>query len=208
MSILKITGLQKRFDDKTILDNFDLEVSSNEFVTIVGKSGCGKTTLLNIIGLLEDATNGSISLFGYNNVKPYSKDARKLLAKKIGFLFQNFALIDTDTVEENLKMVSTKNNMITNDRIDTALKQVGIENLKKQKVYKCSGGEQQRIAIARLLLKECELVLADEPTGSLDSNTKQEVFNLLKLLQRNGKTLIVVTHDEDLMNISDRVIRL
>ncbi len=208
MSILKITGLQKRFDDKTILDNFDLEVSSNEFVTIVGKSGCGKTTLLNIIGLLEDATNGSISLFGYNNVKPYSKDARKLLAKKIGFLFQNFALIDTDTVEENLKMVSTKNNIITNDRIDTALKQVGIKNLKKQKVYKCSGGEQQRIAIARLLLKECELVLADEPTGSLDSNTKQEVFNLLKLLQRNGKTLIVVTHDEDLMNISDRVIRL
>lgn len=206
--VLSIKNLNKSFDDKVIFNDFSLEVFEQEFVVIAGKSGCGKTTLLNMIGLLERYEGGEISLFEGNPIEPYSKRAQKLLAEKIGFLFQNYALIDNETVEDNLKIVFSKKDKNMQARIDETLQQLGILSLKKKQVYKCSGGEQQRIAVARLLLKRCELILADEPTGSLDSITKKEVFNLLKMLKDQGKTLIIVSHDEDLMKVADRVIKI
>ena len=150
-----------------------------------------------------------MEIFGNKNVKPFSRIASKLLRFKIGYLFQNFALLEDKSVEYNL-MLGMENLKIRNksEKISNALKEVGLEGYEKKMIYKCSGGEQQRIAIARLLLKPCELILADEPTGSLDEENKKIIYTLLKMLQEKGKTIIVVSHDLELIKLADRTISI
>lgn len=209
MKVLEIHNLVKTFGTKIVFDKFSMAVEENEFVVIKGTSGVGKSTLLNIIGLLEEKDAGDVILFGQKNIKPYTGAASKLLKSKIGYLFQNFALVDDESVLYNMKLA------IENQKIDhktevikRALAEVALETYETKKIYKCSGGEQQRIAIARLLIKPCDLILADEPTGSLDKENKELVFELLLKLKKRGKTLIVVTHDDDLVKIADRVIEI
>jgi putative ABC transport system ATP-binding protein len=205
MYVVKLEHISKRYNDKEIIKDFSLEINQGEFVVIMGKSGSGKSTLLNIIGLLSKADYGDVYIFNHKNVVPYSRKAESLLKDKIGYLFQNYALIDDETVYDNLSIVLKKKDY---NKIEDVLKKVGLAQYSNRYVYSLSGGEQQRVAIARLLLKSCELVLADEPTGSLDYDNKKEVCQLLKQMNQEGKTIIVVTHDNYFMEFADKVIYL
>lgn len=209
MKVIEVKNISKSFGSKRVFHDFSLDIKENTFVAIAGESGSGKSTLLNMLGLLDSPENGDIILFGNVNVKPFSLQAQRLLKTKIGYLFQNFALIEEKSVAYNLNLAFDKEKKAVKDeKIQNALAKVGLVGYEQKKVFECSGGEQQRIAIARLLLKPCELILADEPTGSLDENNKQEIFSLLKQLQASGKTIVVVTHDKELMEIADKVIVL
>ena len=172
------------------------------------REGSGKSTILNIIGLLDKATSGDVILFGQKNIRPFSMKAEQMLKNKIGYLFQNFALIENETVVNNLKLALENVRGNKKEKISEALKEVGLEGYENKKIFKCSGGEQQRVAIARLLLKPCELILADEPTGSLDIKNREIVVKLLKNMQELGKTIIVVSHDPFFEEIADNVIDL
>lgn len=201
-----ITGknITKRFDELTIFDGLDFEIHDGEFVCFSGESGKGKTTLLNIIGLLEPFDSGELLING----RKYSsrREKREYYRSEVGFLFQNFALIENKTVRQNLEIVRTSHdNSIS---IEEAVRRVGLECKLDNKVYTLSGGEQQRIALARLILKQCWLILADEPTGSLDRKNAVIVMDILKSLNREGRTVIIVTHDEGIKNQVDRRIEL
>lgn len=203
-NFMKIKNISKHFGEKKLFDNFSCDVEQGDFVVITGESGCGKTTLLNMIGGLEPVTSGKIIVAGLEitnqkNLQMYYRDI-------VGFVFQNFALVEQKTVEENLKMIHKKGQ--TEVSVQEALKSVGMEKALKQKVYSLSGGEQQRIALARLRLKNCQLILADEPTGSLDRKNGQLVMKILHELNAEGKTVIMVTHDESLIQHTDKRISL
>lgn len=206
-TIVKLESISKSFEKKNVLENFQLEIEKGEYIIITGESGCGKSTLLNMIGLLDKADSGKITLFGETNVKPFSKKAEKLLRDKIGYLFQNYALIENETVYNNLQFVvhDLKNRK---ELVKEALQKVHLDGYETKKIYQCSGGEQQRIAIARLMLKPCELVLADEPTGSLDTKNKAIVLDLLSQLHKQGKTIVLVTHDLDIIHCGTRHLSL
>lgn len=207
----KMENVTKTYAGRVILENFNLEILSGEVVAITGNSGVGKSTVLNILGLLETADTGSVSLFGSAAPKVGSRSARQYLKNKIGYLFQNFALIDSDTVEQNLKVAQKFNGSRGSEKAldrENALAAFGMRNFNSRKIYSLSGGEQQRIAIARLLLKKCDLILADEPTGSLDQQNRDFILQKLFALRAQGKTIVVVTHDEFVANLCDRVISL
>lgn len=190
---INIKSLTKEFDNKQIFNDFSCSINKGEFLVITGESGCGKTTLLNMIGGLESVTNGEIIVDGIDITK--EKNLQEYYRETVGFVFQNFALVEQKTVEENLNMIHKKGK--TSCSIDEALKSVGMEKSKKQKIYQLSGGEQQRIALARLRMKNCSLILADEPTGSLDRSNAKIVMDILKQLNEEGKTIILVTHDTE-----------
>lgn len=180
-------------------------------VAITGKSGSGKTTILNIIGILEKPDSGIVRIFGKENPRLGSIQTNKLLRTKIAYLFQNFALIDDSTVDENLEvpLIYSKGSKKEKEKNKKqVLEQVGLQVPLKQKIHELSGGEQQRVAIARILLKQCDLILADEPTGSLDIVNRNEIMQILKQLNQNGKTIVIVTHDPYVADACDRVISL
>ncbi len=202
--MIEVKNISKEFDGKKIFDEFSLNIDDGEFVVVLGKSGCGKTTLLNMIGAIENVDNGTI-LVDNKNIGD-RKNKKDYFREGVGFLFQNYALIDNKTVKENLGIVKGRcKNEVT---VEEALQRVGLEEKADVKVYKLSGGEQQRVAIARLMIKKCSVILADEPTGSLDWENGQIVIELLKELQKQGKTIIMVTHDLRLMEYGTRVINL
>lgn len=199
----------KYYSGNQVINDFNLSVESGEMIALIGKSGAGKSTILNIIGLLEKYKSGSMELFGSKKIAINSKEARVLHRDKIGYLFQNFALIDSKTVFENLKLaVHGKYHRNIEKKIANALARVDLKGYEKKKVHQLSGGEQQRVAMARLILKPCELILADEPTGSLDVENRERVMNLLIQLKKAGKTIIVVTHDDIVANLCDRVVQI
>ncbi|AOY74555.1 ABC transporter ATP-binding protein [Clostridium formicaceticum] len=209
MKIVETINLNKNFGNNNILNDFNLCINEQEIITITGKSGCGKSTLLNIIGLLDECTSGSLFINGKQISKITSKEAVLLRRYHIGYIFQNYALIDRDTVEENLKLALRYSSEKDNKGIiQQALAKVGLENYEKKKIYELSGGEQQRVAIARVFIKPCSVILADEPTGSLDSANKLLVLNLLEQLRQEGKAVIIVTHDLDIAERFDRNIQL
>ena len=202
--MIEVQNLCKAFGQHKLFDRFSLEIADGDFCIFAGVSGCGKTTLLNMIGALEPADSGSILVDGTDITR--RKNQRGYLRHTVGFLFQNFALVDNKTVRENLKLV--KNDCRSDISPEEALERVGLADKLDQKVYSLSGGEQQRVALARLMIKRCTLVLADEPTGSLDRQNAERVFELLETLQGMGKTVLMATHDETFQQKGKRVIKL
>lgn len=202
MAIIEIKNLSKKFGEKTVLDNLNLEIMQGEMVAIVGQSGKGKTTLLNLIGLISKKDTGKISIDGVVVDKINSKEAMILRREKIGYLFQNFGLIDEESVEWNLNLAFAYKKLSKEEKdreVVDVIEKLGIKDLLKRKVFELSGGEQQRVAIARLMLQNPSIILADEPTGSLDVGNVQIVMDLLKDMHKQGKTIIIVTHD---MNVA------
>ena len=202
--MIELKNVSKMFDTKTIFSDVSFVINDGEFVVISGKSGCGKSTLLSLISGIERVTSGSITVDGTDLTKTRNKT--KYLREKISFLFQNFALSDNKTVMKNLKLIPK--NARSSISIEQALDILGIADKAYKPVYTLSGGEQQRVALARVMLKKCDIVLADEPTGSLDIENSGIVIEVLKKLNRAGKTIILVTHDESLKNIGNRLIQL
>ena len=194
-----------------VLSDVSLSVSKNEFICITGESGAGKTTLLNLIGLLDKPDSGEISI----NEKNYftSKEILKLRRNFFGYIFQDYLLMEDKTVQDNLNISKNifkyENRRQDEKDINEILEMVRLNPAYlNKKVYQLSGGEQQKVAIARMLLKPYELVLADEPTGNLDYRNKNEIIEIFKEIKKNGKTIICVTHDKDVADSADRVINL
>lgn len=206
--ICELRNIQKKFEEKTVFKNFNLSVKQGDFIGITGNSGSGKSTLLNMMGLLESPDEGIINMYDKQNVKPNTRSAQKLLRHKIGFLFQNFALIDDKSVNYNLDIAcldkkhwnkTNKMQLLDKLRLDVPL---------NKKAYHLSGGEQQRLALARLMIKDCDLILADEPTGSLDQTNRNAVLDVLSQLNRDGKTIVVVSHDPFVIEQCQKEIKL
>jgi putative ABC transport system ATP-binding protein len=197
-------NITKKFGDLVLFQNFNFLIKDQEFVCFSGASGKGKTTLLNMIGLIEPIDSGSIRINGME----YKTNKQKLeyFRSVVGFVFQNFALIENKTVKQNLELI--RKDSRTNYTIEEVLARVGLESKLNSKVYTLSGGEQQRVALARLFLKKCEIILADEPTGSLDARNAQIIMDILFSLNAEGKTIIIVTHDQNIKNKAHRVIEL
>ena len=202
--MINIENIFKAFDDKVIIQDFSLEIETGDFIVFAGPSGCGKTTLLNIIGGLENVDSGNVIVDGINLSK--NKKLKEFYMYKVGFLFQNFALIENKTVRENLEFVQKK---ARNDiSVEEVLEKVNLLDKIDEKVFKLSGGEQQRVAAARLLYKKCDIILADEPTGSLDTQNGNEIMKILHSMNECGKTIILVTHDEKIIEREEKVIML
>lgn len=207
--MLQLKNISFAYGEHKLFSNFSLTVNDGDFIAIVGKSGSGKSTLLNIMALLEPVQAGKILING----RIYSSERQKLLyhRHKLSFLWQNYALIDGLSVEENLALARRYANSPANlaHDVDTALTLVNLPlEVKWQKVYELSGGEQQRVALARLLLKDAEFILADEPTGNLDRENSEIVFRILQLLNEQGKTIIMVTHDLSLARRAKQILQL
>lgn len=208
MAYCELLNVNKSFENKHILKDFSLEVNQGELICISGQSGAGKSTLIHIIGLLEKTDTGVINVCGQKNLKPNSRQAKRLLRHNIGFLFQNFALIDDKSVGYNLNIGFVKKGRLDKKKKLELLKDLELDVTLDDKVFQLSGGEQQRLAIARLLVKDCDLILADEPTGSLDAANRAKVLDILMRLNQAGKTIIIVSHDPYVMNRCNRVIHL
>ncbi|MDR0614829.1 MAG: ABC transporter ATP-binding protein [Lactobacillales bacterium] len=209
--MIKLTNLGKKFGNKQIFNQFNLSIKAGEMIALVGSSGSGKSTLLNILGLIENFDRGEYFFFGERNIKANTKKAQQKIREKISYLFQNFALIETETVEENLQIALKYRKVSKQEKqtiLSEALVKVGLKDYEKRKIFELSGGEQQRIAIARVLIKPSEIVLADEPTGSLDSKNRDEVLNLLKEMNKKGKTVVIVTHDPNVFKNCSRIVEL
>lgn len=208
MDIIRLENISKVYNTKKIFENFNLTVEKGEFLGIKGESGKGKSTLLNIIGLLETC-DGRVIMDGKEINYKNTKEIQSLLRNKIGYLFQNFALIDDLNVYENLKIILKKDEKKNGKAVILQeLKKVGMEDALNKKVYQLSGGEQQRIAIVRLILHKSEIILADEPTGSLDIKNAKIVMDLLKEFHKQGKTVIMVSHDERAFQNCSRIVNL
>jgi len=213
--MLQMTHISKVFRTDLVethaLRDFSLEVKEGEFVTITAPSGCGKTTFLNIAGLLETFTSGSYELDG-DDVSQLSDFQRaRLRNEKIGFIFQSFNLMPDLNLFDNVDVPLRYRGMKAaerRDRIDAALDSVGLLSRKKHIPSQLSGGQQQRVAIARALVGEPRFLLADEPTGNLDSNTAMGVMELLQEINGSGTTIIMVTHDPELARQSQRNIHI
>ncbi|SET56126.1 ATP-binding cassette domain-containing protein [[Clostridium] polysaccharolyticum] len=202
--MIEIVNLKKSFGDKVLFDNLNLSIKTGEFIVFSGASGCGKTTLLNMIGSLEEYNSGKIIVDGMDIRK--RRNQQKYLSQKVGFLFQNFALVEQKTVKQNLNMIK-KINRSGVDMAD-ALEKVGLPQVENEKIYTLSGGEQQRIALARLIMKKCDLILCDEPTGSLDRENGKKIMGIIKEMNKEGKTVVLVTHDEEFKKEGSRIIEL
>ncbi|GLI04797.1 bacteriocin ABC transporter ATP-binding protein [Paenibacillus tyrfis] len=209
--ICELQNISKSYADHVVLNNISLAIAEGEMVAITGKSGSGKTTVLNIMGMLEKPDDGVVKLFGEELPRIGSIKAKQLLRTRLVHLFQNYALIDNATVDENLDipLLYSKKTKSAKQLLKTeALEKVGLSLSLKRKIHELSGGEQQRVAIARILLKPCDLILADEPTGSLDTANRDEIMSILKELHHSGKTIIIVTHDPDVAKACNRIIEL
>tara|TARA_B110000263_G_scaffold70663_1_gene61559 strand:+ start:459 stop:1097 length:639 start_codon:yes stop_codon:yes gene_type:complete len=193
------------------LDEVDLEINKNEYVSIMGVSGSGKSTLLNILGLLDTPTSGSYVLSGVSTSKMNDDEMAHIRSTKIGFIFQSFHLIPRLTAAENVEMpmvISGLNPKERKEKVDNALARVSLTDRSDHRPEQLSGGQRQRVAIARSIVMEPDVLLADEPTGNLDSISSKEIIKLIEELNKGGLTLILVTHDTDLGLRSDRLIEL
>ena len=201
--MIELKNICKSFENRKIFDNYSVTIENGSFTIIIGESGCGKTTMLDMIGDIEKPDSGDIVVDG-NSLAVLPQ--RIYFRDYVGFLFQNFALIENRTVRENLNIIRKSNR--TDITIEEGLRRVGLLEVADKKVYCLSGGEQQRVALARLMIKRCSLVLADEPTGSLDEKNGRIVMDQLHVLNEEGRTVIMVTHDRKWLSEATQVIEL
>ncbi|MDP3758541.1 MAG: ABC transporter ATP-binding protein [Candidatus Daviesbacteria bacterium] len=215
MVLVKFSKINKIYETGGVplqaLKNISLEVKKGEFVAVIGASGSGKSTLMNIIGLLDKPTTGTYELDGQDTFKLREDSLADIRNKKIGFVFQSFNLLPRTTALDNVAMPLLYAGISRNERnvkARLALEQVGLEEKLTSRPNQLSGGQQQRVAIARALVNNPEIILADEPTGNLDSKSGQEIMGIFKRLNREGKTIIMITHEASIAKYAKRVIRL
>ena len=203
MSILEVSGLQKvytsRFGGNKVeaLKNVNFTVEDGEYVAIMGESGSGKTTLLNILAALDKPTSGSVLLDGQNLSKVRESQIAAFRRDNLGFVFQEFNLLDTFTIEDNIYLplvLAGKSHKEMDSRLTPIADRLGISNLLKKYPYEVSGGQKQRAAVARAIITNPKLVLADEPTGALDSKSTDELLQLFSRINQDGRTILMVTH--------------
>ncbi len=213
--MLKVENLSKIFRTEEIetvaLNNVSFEITQGEFLAIMGPSGCGKSTLLNILGLLDNPTSGKYELLGKEVGCLKEKDRTQYRKGNIGFVFQSFNLIDELTVYENVELPLIYMKIKQSERkemVNSILKRMNISHRVKHFPQQLSGGQQQRVAIARAVVSNPKLILADEPTGNLDSTNGKEVMELLTELNREGTTIIMVTHSQRDSNYAHRILNL
>jgi len=193
------------------LDGVDLDVGENEFVAIMGASGSGKSTLMNIIGCLDKPTSGLFELNGKPTHKMGGAQLAKVRNNDIGFIFQSFELLNRQTALKNvmLPMVYSRSHLFSaRKRAKKTLEKVGLGDRMKHRPNQLSGGQRQRVAIARALVNDPAILLADEPTGNLDTSTTAEIVELFRQLHAEGQTILVVTHEEEVAGFADRIVRL
>jgi len=215
--IIKAKNLKKsyRMSKKNVVEalrGVDLEIEKGDFTAIIGPSGCGKSTLMHITGILDKADSGKLEIDGVNVDRIKDKDAHKIRAKKIGFIFQGFNLIPTLTALENVVLAGKYGGLNKSARKERALElleMVGLRERVDHRPNELSGGQQQRVALARALMNNPAIILADEPTGELDTKTSIEIIDLLrKLNKENGQTFVIVTHNMDVARACKKIIRL
>lgn len=213
--MIKIENLGKVFRTEEVqtiaLNNINLHIKPQEFIAIMGPSGCGKSTFLNIIGLLDNPTSGSYRLDGIELANLKEKERTKIRKGNIGFVFQSFNLIDEMTVYENVELPLIYLNVKASERkqkVEEALKRMNISHRVNHFPNQLSGGQQQRVAIARAVVANPKLILADEPTGNLDSKNGHDVMELLTQLNREGATILMVTHSQHDASFAHRVVNL
>lgn len=202
--MIELKNVKKSFGERVLFERLNLTIPDGEFAVLIGTSGCGKTTLLDMIAGIEPIDSGEITVDGMNILK--RRNRLQYYQTKLGMCFQNFALIENMTVWKNLELVQKKSR--SEMSAAEALERVGMSDYLDKKVCTLSGGEQQRIALARLMVKKCSIVLADEPTGSLDADNAAKVMEILSDLNAMGKTVVMVTHDTKYQNIGTRQIGL
>lgn len=211
MKIIELRNICKKYEESFIFENLSLEIKKGEFLGIMGKSGSGKTTLLNIIGVIDTQSSGDIYILGRKNPKINSKKAMMLRRNEIGYLLQNYGLIDDRTVEWNLNLALEYKKLEKKARLEKIrrlLSDFDLDYLLGKKIFQLSGGEQQRIAILKLILQETNIILADEPTSNLDEDNEKIVMDYLIKLNQEGKTVVIVTHNKNLINYCSRIIKL
>ena len=196
--MIQAVNLTKAYNNEAVVSDFNIKIEKGDFIAIIGESGKGKTTILNMLGLLEKPDFGEIIVEGAQNLN--RKEVMMAQRKKFGYLFQNYALIENETAETNLKIaLEYRKDVDKKSLMKEALYFVNLNaSTLKKKIYQLSGGEQQRVAIALLYLKESDYIFADEPTGNLDIKNRDIVFELLKKLNESGKAVVYVTHDLEL----------
>lgn len=212
--MIRLDNISKTFRDGDTqvqaLKNISFEVNKGELVAIIGKSGSGKSTLLNILGLLDKQTDGDYYIGGKKVSSIPEREKAKLRNSLIGFVMQDFALVEKYTVKQNINipLIYTDKPINKEKAINDVLKSVGLSDKTNTPAYRLSGGQKQRVAIARAVVNEPQIILADEPTGALDSMTADEIMQIFERLNMSGKTVIIVTHDKDIAARCKRVIEL
>lgn len=215
MSTIKLSGVSKLYRTSTIetlaLDNVNLEIEKGEFVSVMGPSGCGKSTLLNIIGLLDHPNSGTVEIAGHTLQGLSDSKLAAFRNANIGFIFQNFHLIPSLSVRDNVELPLTYRSTSGSERrrlVDEVLARVGLTHRANHKPGQLSGGQCQRVAIARAIVGNPAIILADEPTGNLDSKMSAEIMDILKgLNEESGRTILMVTHNEEQARLTHRIVR-
>lgn len=200
----------KKANEFRALKNVCLRIEDGEFVAIIGKSGAGKSTLMHIIGCIDDFEEGRYMLDDADINEMSSIKKAHIRNKKLGIVLQDFALIDEYTVEENIAvpLYFDKSSRKSKNKVKAAMRLIGIEDLKGKEISKLSGGQKQRVAIARAIVNEPDIVLADEPTGALDSKTGNEIMEVFRSLNSMGKTVIIITHDMEIATLTKRIVEI
>ena len=210
-NIYKEYEINRDNEIQSVLNGVNLTIADGEMIAIMGKSGAGKSTLLHIIGLLDVCDRGNYKLDGEDISDFTNKQRAKIRNEKIGFVLQDFGLVEDETVMENVSLPLMLSRTSMKKKREVALekmKKVGVEHLSNKKVSVLSGGEKQRVAIARALVCDPEYIMADEPTGALDSVNAEKIMSILSSLNKEGKTVIIVTHDETVAKKCGRIITI
>lgn len=212
--VMELKNITKIFEspagESVVIENINLKINRGEFISIVGPSGSGKSTLLNIIGVLDKPTSGEVIINGFNILSLNESEIAQMRNNLMGFIFQSFNLINRTSVQRNIEIpaiIMGMNRSLRHYRSQKLLELLGIKDKAEYKPMNLSGGQQQRVAIARALINDPTIILADEPTGNLDTKTGKEVFSLLKMLTKKyNKTIIIVTHNLELALETDKTI--